>query len=249
MVVACAKDEGTKDAELLPANADSAAIATEDDAKGPTSDPFGVTLTSTEIAEGEAWEASGQEEEDIDVDDGDTTAEFEKLPVATDDEDAPLLNTQSLVPQGLVQTSSSPLVCRPTGTIRQAACWARGVYKGNIKIAMMDGKMVEVTVYCHVQKGKELAKAAGKTLTVSSGWRSVDSQRVLYAKYKAGRGAVAAPPGRSHHNCGHAIDFGGSARTSGWLRSNSPKFAFTFVPIKGESWHFENWTVGPKVPR
>ncbi len=80
---------------------------------------------------------------------------------------------------------------------------------------------------------------------MNSGWRSVASQRVLYQKYKAGRGPVAAPPGTSHHNCGHAIDYAGSALGSGWLKANSTRFGFHFIPIKGETWHFEDWTVGP----
>ena len=264
-VVACgAGDQSGATAADATSDTMNAAVAKDDDS-GTTSDPFGVTLTSAEIANAQAWDDSGEEESDVDVDDGDTTAEFEKLPFATDDGsdpdagassliggsslttaslDAPSLGTESFITAG-----SASLLCSPSTSVRQAACWAKGKYKGNIKVAQMDGKIVEVTVYCQVQKGKTIAKRAGKTLTVNSGWRSVDLQRKLYALYKAGRGNVTAPPGASHHNCGHAIDFAGSARSSGWLRSNAPKLNFQYIAIKGETWHFENWAVGPKVPR
>ena len=263
-VVACGGDDSAKSSSSSSSDPMNAAVA-KDDGTGATSDPFGVSLTPEELKEGAAWDASGQEEDDTGVDDGDTTAEFDALPLATDDDSDPdagsliggsALTTASvdtgapeLGTESLVTASSSSLLCRPSTTVRQAACWARGTYKGNIKVAQMDGKIVEATVYCQVSRGKDIAKNAGKTLTVNSGWRSVDSQRRLYALYKAGRGNVAAPPGRSHHNCGHAIDFAGSARSSGWLRSNAPKFNFQYVAIRGETWHFENWAVGPRVPK
>lgn len=40
---------------------------------------------------------------------------------------------------------------------------------------------------------------------VTSGYRGIPEQRVLYAKYRAG-GPRAAPPGKSAHNYGLAID-------------------------------------------
>ena len=73
----------------------------------------------------------------------------------------------------------------------------------------------------------------------------MDSQRALYQKYLAGKGPVAAPPGTSHHNCGHAIDYAGSALSSGWLKANAPSFSFQFIRIPGETWHFEDWALGP----
>jgi LAS superfamily LD-carboxypeptidase LdcB len=129
--------------------------------------------------------------------------------------------------------------------VRSAACYAHAKYRGQIHVVSMDSKIVEVSIACAVLNGKALAKAAGRSLVVNSGWRSVDSQRRLYALYKAGRGPVAAPPGASHHNCGHAIDYAGSALGSGWLKAHSTQFGFHFVPIKGETWHFEDWSVGP----
>lgn len=40
---------------------------------------------------------------------------------------------------------------------------------------------------------------------ITSGFRSLSEQQILYDKYRAG-GARAAPPGRSAHNFGFAID-------------------------------------------
>ena len=196
---------------------------------------------------------------------GDQTAEFDALPLApaddgndgNDDADGgdgarsdgggALTATErdlSLAVGSLLK-SSGTLLCTPPGQVRAAACYAHGKYRGQIKVITMDSKIVEVGVACAVLKGKSLAKAAGRTLLVNSGWRSVASQRILYQKYKAGRGPVAAPPGTSHHNCGHAIDYAGSALGSGWLKAHSTQFGFQFIPIKGETWHFEDWTVGP----
>jgi D-alanyl-D-alanine carboxypeptidase len=197
---------------------------------------------------------------------GDETDEFDALPLApadgsdgladsTGDDDAAgdagdagggLTTSGDLgLSIGALVKSSGAIVCTPPGPIRAAACYAHGQYRGQIRVVSMDSKIVEVGVSCAVLNGKKLAKAAGRTLLVNSGWRSVASQRVLYQKYKAGRGPVAAPPGTSHHNCGHAIDFAGSALGSGWLKAHSTSFGFHFIPIKGETWHFEDWTVGP----
>lgn len=51
-------------------------------------------------------------------------------------------------------------------------------------------------------------ESAGIAGTVTSGVRSSEKQAQLYADYKAGRSSIpAAPPGRSSHEYGLAIDF------------------------------------------
>lgn len=52
-----------------------------------------------------------------------------------------------------------------------------------------------------------VANANGIPATVTSAYRSVTTQRQLYAAYLAGRSKLpAAPPGRSKHQYGLAVD-------------------------------------------
>lgn len=45
------------------------------------------------------------------------------------------------------------------------------------------------------------------TVRVTSGYRSITQQSLLYRRYLAGQASFpAAPPGRSYHNYGRAID-------------------------------------------
>lgn len=52
---------------------------------------------------------------------------------------------------------------------------------------------------------EKLLDASPYAWTVLWGFRSLDEQRVLWEKYKAG-GPRAAPPGKSLHNFGMAVD-------------------------------------------
>ena len=52
---------------------------------------------------------------------------------------------------------------------------------------------------------QRLLHASPFSWTVLSGFRSIEAQRVLWEKFKAG-GPRAAPPGKSAHNFGQAVD-------------------------------------------
>lgn len=94
----------------------------------------------------------------------------------------------------------------------------------------------------------EYHKATGKTLMVTSGFRTREQQEKLWAAYKAGRGAPAARPGRSLHESGLAVDID-NASTGGADAVDrmgiAAKYGF-FRPFKNapgkkkELWHFEN---------
>lgn len=77
--------------------------------------------------------------------------------------------------------------------------------------------------------------AARGPFSITSGYRSSAQQAVLYARYKAGQGPLAAPPGRSNHEKGLAIDHAphswGIARTAGPFGLHHP--------VSSESWHVE----------
>lgn len=68
------------------------------------------------------------------------------------------------------------------------------------------------------QTGRQIDMAGARAIIagiggrVTSGVRSREEQAILYARYKAGTGSLAAPPGHSDHEVGNALDI---AKTPG----------------------------------
>lgn len=87
----------------------------------------------------------------------------------------------------------------------------------------------------------------GHDLKVNSGGRSYAEQARLYALYKAGKGNLAAPPGKSVHNSGRAVDFGGAIQNAGsrehrWLQQNAGRWGYKWTGknfSQVEPWHWE----------
>lgn len=83
-------------------------------------------------------------------------------------------------------------------------------------------------------------------LGIASGFRTRQQQQVLYNRYKAGKGALAAAPGRSNHEHGNAVDLqypGKKGSTEynnavAWVRQNAARYGIHF-PVRGENWHAE----------
>jgi len=86
------------------------------------------------------------------------------------------------------------------------------------------------------------AARAGITLSATSGFRSMEQQRVLYQKYLNGTGNLAAKPGYSTHQNGISMDIGGigsySSKAFNWMKNNASKYGFV-NDVRGEYWH---WT-------
>ncbi|WP_435199583.1 tape measure protein [Janibacter sp. GS2] len=85
--------------------------------------------------------------------------------------------------------------------------------------------------------------AAGGRYSVNSGYRSNAHQQLLYNRYLAGRGPVAARPGSSQHNRGLAADLAPSnaRNVHGAL---AKKFGLVWT-VPSESWHIEpSWGRG-----
>ena len=119
--------------------------------------------------------------------------------------------------------------------------------------------LLERKTYESYVKLKAAAEADGvpaNILTVVSGYRSIAHQKVLFKraveKYGSEKAATkwVAPPGRSAHHTGRAIDFyvGGSNSSANaakqrtlapyrWLVCNALRFGFT--PYAAEPWHWE----------
>jgi peptidoglycan hydrolase-like protein with peptidoglycan-binding domain len=86
------------------------------------------------------------------------------------------------------------------------------------------------------------ARNAGINLTATSGFRSMEQQRILYQKYLNGTGNLAAKPGYSTHQNGISMDIGGvggyNTKAFNWLKNNAAKYGFV-NDVRGEYWH---WT-------
>ena len=119
--------------------------------------------------------------------------------------------------------------------------------------ATIDGRTVAAGTAAAFEQLRAAFKAAtGQNLLVTDGLRTYEEQVALYAKWKAGTGNLAAPPGTSKHETGLALDlrdsgadrgvtYAGNAR-SNWLRANCGAYGFAatgygFSPV--EPWHYE----------
>lgn len=85
------------------------------------------------------------------------------------------------------------------------------------------------------------AAKAGIKLTATSGFRTMEQQKVLYQKYLNGTGNLAAKPGYSNHQGGVSMDIGGvngyNTKAYNWLKSNAAKYGFK-NDVSTEYWHF-----------
>lgn len=82
---------------------------------------------------------------------------------------------------------------------------------------------------------KEYNEKTGKKIQVNSGYRSPEEQAALYAKLGPPK---AAPPGRSRHESGLAIDINSPDANKAIELGLMSKYGFT-RPVRGETWHVE----------
>ena len=84
------------------------------------------------------------------------------------------------------------------------------------------------------------AKAAGIDTNIISGYRSNEQQAQLYANYQNGTGGIAAPPGKSYHNSGNAVDmYATTPAGQKWLIANAPKYGIYPGANFGDPGHFQ----------
>lgn len=88
----------------------------------------------------------------------------------------------------------------------------------------------------------QFKKRFGRDISVTSGYRTLAEQRLLFATKPPG---VAAVPGRSNHGWGCAADLGSGISTFGspefqWMKQNAAKFGWVH-PAWAESHPFEPW--------
>jgi len=110
-----------------------------------------------------------------------------------------------------------------------------------ISVTRLDGKPVEVHTAAAYRRMREAAQRDGVALRIASGFRTMEHQQALYRAYRQGRGNLAAVPGHSNHQSGHALDLNTS--TPGvfrWLTSHGRRFGFRRT-VPTEPWHWEWW--------
>ncbi len=135
--------------------------------------------------------------------------------------------------------------------IQCAESTATGYRQGSaftITVVHIDGKPVEKSTANAYAVMRDAAAAAGVTLRVVSGFRTMSEQQYLYNCYRncnCNNCNLAARPGYSNHQSGHALDLNTS--TGGvynWLAANAGRFGFQRT-VPSEPWHWEWWGGGP----
>lgn len=213
-------------------------------------------ITPAEIAEGEAWEAAGGEAASESGGEAALADDAEPLDEPADDvsittpaeDSAPFLDADdALDPVWKVSPGFTPAVDREIKEVTASCHRATGYRRGKafkICITKVDGKWVEVNTARGYLKMRANAKARGVTLRIVSGFRTMAQQRYLYNCYKTKRcnnGNLAAPPGYSNHQSGHALDLNTSARgVYSYLSNRGRAYGFRRT-VPSERWHWEKW--------
>jgi MYXO-CTERM domain-containing protein len=117
-----------------------------------------------------------------------------------------------------------------------------------ITVVQIDGKPVEKDTANAFWVMRQAAAADGVDIHINSGFRTMAEQEYFYMCYQCGccnNGNLAAQPGYSNHQSGHALDLNTSAAgVYGWLAANGGAFGFTET-VPSEDWHWEWWGGGP----
>jgi hypothetical protein len=117
-----------------------------------------------------------------------------------------------------------------------------------ITVVTVDGRPAEVHTANAYYVMQQAAARDGVSLRIVSGFRTMAEQQYLYGCYihcNCNSCNLAAPPGHSNHQSGHALDLNTSeGRVYSWLSSNAARFGFRRT-VPTEPWHWEWWGGGP----
>jgi hypothetical protein len=140
---------------------------------------------------------------------------------------------------------------QPLSTISCGESKATGYVKGKafaITVVKVDGKPVQIDTANAYYVMAVAASKAGVNLKVVSGFRTMAEQQYLYNCYltkKCNNGNLAAKPGYSNHQSGHALDLNtSSSGVYTWLTNHGGKYGFKRT-VPSEKWHWEWWGGGP----
>jgi hypothetical protein len=111
--------------------------------------------------------------------------------------------------------------------------------KVTIKVVDVDGFEVEERTASAFVSMAEAALDDGVELELTSGFRTHQRQTELYEEYLHESGPLAAKPGYSNHQSGHAVDINVWDWTVfEWLDANAAKYGFKRT-VPSEPWHWE----------
>jgi hypothetical protein len=125
----------------------------------------------------------------------------------------------------------------------------------SIELVTADGKPIEIKTASAYHDMQIAAARDGVTLVVVSGFRTYAEQQYLYGCYihcSCNGCNLAARPGYSNHESGHALDLNTSnAGVYGWLERHAADYGFRRT-VPSEIWHWEYWgplRAGPCDPQ
>lgn len=117
-----------------------------------------------------------------------------------------------------------------------------------ITLVTADGKPVEVSTANAYVVMQQAAAADGVSIKIVSGFRTYAEQQYLYNCYincNCNNCNLAAKPGYSNHQSGHALDLNtSSGSVLSWLNNHGGSFGFKRT-VPSEDWHWEYWGGGP----
>jgi uncharacterized membrane protein YgcG len=116
------------------------------------------------------------------------------------------------------------------------------------QVVKVDGEAVEWKTANAYMRMAKAAAASGVQLHIVSGFRTMAEQKYLYGCYvncNCNSCNLAAKPGYSNHQSGHALDLNTSAGgVYNWLEANGAAYGFSRT-VPSEPWHWEWWGGGP----
>ncbi|WP_164018707.1 peptidoglycan-binding protein [Pyxidicoccus trucidator] len=136
---------------------------------------------------------------------------------------------------------SGPVTQGPGGGGKVVTGYVNGTPRNITVAAVPNGKVMRSDAAAAYNRMYADAKAAGITLKVNSGFRTMAEQQALYRAYQNGTGNLAAKPGYSNHQGGIAVDInvgGTGTSTYRWLAANASKYGFART-VPSEPWHWE----------
>ena len=116
----------------------------------------------------------------------------------------------------------------------------------SIQVIHVGGKPTTKATGHAFLKMQAAANAEGVSLSLTSGFRTMEEQKHLYSCYvnqSCNNGNLAAKPGYSNHQSGLALD----VSTSTWLTRNASRFGFART-VSQEPWHYEYHGKDPGGP-
>lgn len=175
-----------------------------------------------------------------------------------------------LIPANQVSAKETPVLdyCanKSTGNVRKVTkglCTQSEISLGTQPITRPKNRPSDLVPQfkARYEVAKVAAKLIGHTLTITSGYRSLAQQQILFDRAVKRNGSVTAatrwvlPPKKSNHPWGIAIDInyrvGGAKgeKAAAWLEKNGYKYGLC-RRYENEWWHFEPLVApGQKCPK